>query len=176
MQLGNIELNLSKMKNVTTILCSIAFLVAGWLLATEESEGSFEFNKHQTLSAATMPQNNVVSMLPLDVQLDLGKRTQLTDTVEKQHDTIYVDRPQVLVINKKRSGNDPPKGVTDYAWMFRNPVNMSTDTVSNKVILAREEKTRECNVGTPDSTTIQLIVDGRVVYSKNDNHSTGELQ
>lgn len=176
MQLGNIELNLSKMKNVTTILCSIAFLVAGWLLATEESEGSFEFNKHQTLSAATMPQSNVVSMLPLDVQLDLGKRTQLTDTVGKQHDTIYVDRPQVLVINKKRSGNNPPKGVTDYVWMFRNPVNMSTDTVNNKVILAREEKTRECDVGTPDSTTIQLIVDGRVVYSKNDNHSTGESQ
>ena len=163
------------MKNVTTILCSIAFLIAGWLLATEESEGSFEFNKHQTLSAATMPKR-MVSMLPLDVQLDLGKRTQVTDAVEKQHDTVYVDRPQILVINKKRSGKNPPKGVTDYAWMFRNPVNMSMDTVCNKVILAREEKTRECNVGTPDSTTIQLIVDGRVVYSKNDNHSAGGSQ
>jgi hypothetical protein len=164
------------MKHVTTVLCSIAFLIAGWLLAIENKEGSFEFNKHQTLSAATIPHSNVVSMLPLDVQLDLGKRTQSTDSVEKQHDTVYVDRPQILVINKKHQGNDPPKGVTDYAWMFHNPVNMSTGTVSNKKIPDREEKTGERDVGTPDSTTIQLIVDGRVVYSKNDNHSTGELQ
>ena len=115
-------------------------------------------------------------MLPLDVQLDLGKRTQSTDSVIKVHDTVFVPKPEILVINKERSRISRPKGVTDYAWMVHNPVKTSTDTVNNKQIPDREEKTGERDVGKTDSTTIQLIVDGRVVYSKNDNHSTGGSQ
>ena len=162
------------MKHVTTILCSLAFLIAGWLLVEPKDLGGFEFSKHQTLSAATLSANQI-AMLPLDVQYDLDKKVQITDTA-KIHDTVYVDRPQVLVINQKHSKVNQPKSVTDYVWMFRNPVDMSTQTVSNKVIPDREENTGETDVGTPNNHAIQLIVDGQTVYSKHDNHSTGGSQ
>lgn len=115
-------------------------------------------------------------MLPLDVQLDLGKRTQSTDSAVIKKDTVFIDRPQVLVINPKRPKVDRPKGVTDVAWMFLNPEKLSSPPVNNKEIPAREEKTGENDVGSPDSHAIQLIVDGQTVYSKNDNHSTGDSQ
>lgn len=163
------------MKQVTTILCSIAFLLAGVFLATSEDK-ALDFEKHQTLSAATMPQITA-SMLPLDVQLDLGKKTQITDPeviTDTIHDTIFVPKPEVIVINKKRSEVNRPKSVTDVAWMIVKPGNTSIDTVNNQKIPVREEKTGECDVGAPETSTIQLIVDGKTVYSKNDNHSTGE--
>lgn len=161
------------MKHVTTILCSLAFLIAGWFLATTEN-GEFGFNKHQTLSAATLPDNQV-SMLPLDVQLDLGKQVQITDTV-KMRDTVYIDRPEVLVINPKRPKVNQPKGVTDVAWMFLNPGKSLSPPVSNQLIPDREEKTGEDKMSVSKTHDIQLIVDGQTVYSKNDNHSTGDSQ
>ena len=163
------------MKQVTTILCSIAFMLAGFFLASAEHSEMLGFNKHQTLSAATISQSQV-SMLPLDVQLDLGKKTQLTDSVVTKRDTVYVDRPQVLVINPKRPKVDRPKGVTDVAWMFLNPGKLSSPPVNNKSIPDREENTGEIDVGSPDSHAIQLIVDGQTGYSKKDNHSTGGSQ
>lgn len=163
------------MKQVTTILCSLAFLLAGFFLATSEDTELSNVFTHQTISAATVPTHQV-SMLPLDLQLDLGKRTQLTDSVANKKDTVYIDRPQVLVINKKRPEVNRPKGVTDVAWMFVNPGELSKLPVNNKKIPDREEKTGECDVGTSKEPTIQLIVGGQTVYSKNENHSTGESQ
>ena len=162
------------MKYVMTIICSLAFAIAGAFLAIQDDTKSFGFNKHQTLSAATVPTYKQVSMLPLDVQLDLGKRVQTDPTII--HDTTYIDRPQVIVINKKSSKVRTPKEVTDVAWMMLNPEQLSTSTVNNKESPVREEKTGECDVGSPKESAIQLTVDGEVVYSKNVNHSTGELQ
>ena len=163
------------MKQVTTILCSLAFLIAGIFLAATQNAKLPEFSKHQTISAATLSAQQI-SMLPLDVQLDLGKETQLTDSVKIKTDTIYIDRPQVLVINKKNAKASPPKRSTDFTCMFLNPGKMSTDTVNNKRIPDREENTGETDVGVSKTSSIQLIVDGQTVYSKNDNHSTGEPQ
>ena len=160
------------MKHVTTILCSLAFLLAGWFLAVGDGEGGL--SKHQTLSAATLSDYQT-TMLPLDVQLDLGKKVLPTDTV-MMHDTVFIDRPQVLVINPKHQRVSRPKGVTDVAWMFLNPGKLASPPVSNQSTPDREEKTGEVDVGTPESHNIQLIVDGQTVYSKHDNHSTGGSQ
>lgn len=161
------------MKHVTTILCSIAFLFAGIFLASSKYTGLTDFSKHQSISAATLPVEQV-SMLPLDLQLDLGKRVQTDSTVK--HDTVYVDRPQVLVINPKRPKVDRPKGVTDVAWMMLNPGQLSKSAVSKQKIPDREEQPGETDVGASKASSIQLTVDGKVVYSKDDNHSTGESQ
>lgn len=161
------------MKYVTTIICCLAFAVAGIGLAISGNNTEVSFSKHQTLSAATLPPHQVAK-LPLDLQLALKKEVQTDPTVK--HDTVYVDRPQVLVINKKSSKVSSPKKVTDYSWMMLTPEQMSKDTVSNKGTPNREEKIRECDVGSPKESTIQLTVDGEVVYSKNVNHSTGGPQ
>ena len=159
------------MKQVTTILCCLAFAIAGISLAISENNDGIW--KHQTISAATLPANQV-SMLPLDVQLDLGKRVQTNPTVIR--DTVYVDRPQILVVNPKSSKVSTPKKVTDVAWMMLKPGQMFKDTVSNKGTPVREEKAGECDVGSTKESAIQLTVDGKIVYSKNVNHSTGESQ
>ena len=156
------------MKYVTTIICCLAFAFCGISLAITDNNTKVSFNKHQTLSAATLPK------LPLDVQLDLGKKVQIDPEVKRE--TIYVDRPQVMVINKKSSRVKSPEKVTDYAWMMVNPDQLSKGTVSNKGFPNREEKIGECDVGSSKESAIQLTVDGQIVYSKNVNHSTGESQ
>ena len=159
------------MKQVTTILCCLAFAIAGICLAIQEKNDVVW--KTQTISAATLPAPQV-SMLPLDVQLDLGKKVQTNPAII--HDTVYVDRPQILVVNPKSSKVSTPKGVTDVAWMMLKPGHTFKDTVSNKGTPVREEKAGECDVGSTKESAIQLTVDGKIVYSKNVNHSTGESQ
>lgn len=165
------------MKYVTTIICCLAFAVAGIGLAISGNNTEVSFNKHQTLSAATLPPYQVAK-LPLDLQLALKKEVQTGPTIIRDtiHDTTYVDRPQVLVINKKSSKVSSPKKVTDYSWMMLTPEQLSKDTVYNKGTPNREEKIGECDVGSPKEPAIQLTVDGEIVYSKNVIHSTGGPQ
>lgn len=162
------------MKYVMTIVCCLAFAVAGVSLAISDNNTREGYSKHLSLSAATLPTIQARA-LPLDLQLDLGMDVQTDSTIIK-HDTVFVDRPQVLVINKKSPKVNKPKGVTDYVWMFRTPPELSKDTVSNKVVLGREENPKDVDVGVSNTSAIQLIVDGQTVYSKNVNHSTGESQ
>ena len=165
------------MKHVTTVICCIAFALAGAFLAmSNKTESSFA--KHQTLSAATLSPMEI-SKLPYDLQATLKQSVQMDSAINDTvyvHDTTYVDRPQVLVINKKSSKVSSPEKVTDYSWMMLTPKPTSVDTVSNKGTPVREEKAGECDVGSSKESAIQLTVDGEVVYSKNVNHSTGESQ
>jgi len=166
------------MKYVTTIICCIAFALAGGFLAMSNSTGS-SFAKHQTLSAATLSPMEI-SKLPYDLQASLKQPVQMDSTVSRDtlyiHDTAYVDRPQILVIKTKFSRVSSPARVTDYSWMMLTPKPTSVDTVSNKGAPVREEKAGECDVGSSKESAIQLTVDGEIVYSKNVNHSTGESQ
>ena len=162
------------MKYVTTIICCLAFAFAGIGLAISGNNTEVSFNKHQTLSAATLPPYQVAK-LPLDLRLALKKEVQSDPTTVK-HDTVYIDRPQILVINKKSSRVSSPKKVTDYAWMMLTPEQTVKSAVNNKGTPNREEKIGECDVGSPKESAIQLTVDGQIVYSKNVNHSTGGPQ
>lgn len=162
------------MKYVTTIICCIAFAIAGGFLAMSNN-AEVPFAKHQTLSAATLSPTEI-SKLPFDLRSSLKEGVQMGPTTNDTvyvHDTTYVDRPQVLVINKKSSKVSSPEKVTDYSWMMLTPKPTSISTVSNKGTPVREEKAGECDVGSSKDPAIQLTVDGEVVYSKNVNHSTG---
>lgn len=166
------------MKYVTTIICCLAFAFAGIGLAISGNNTEVSFSKHQTLSAATLSPMEIAK-LPYDLRASMKDYVQTDPTIIKHdtiHDTTYIDRPQVLVINKKSSKVSSPKKVTDYAWMMLKPDHMFKDTVNNKGTPNREEKIGECDVGSPKEPAIQLTVDGQIVYSKNVNHSTGELQ
>ena len=162
------------MKYVTTIICCLACAIAGIGLALSGNNTEVSFNKHQTLSAATLPPYQVAK-LPLDLRLALKKEVQSDPTTVK-HDTVYIDRPQILVINKKSSKVRKPKKVTDYSWAMLTPEQPPNDTVSNKITPNREEDIGEHGMSSSKEHMIQLIVDDEVVYSKNVNHSTGESQ
>lgn len=162
------------MKYVTTIICCLAFAFAGIGLAISGNNTGVSFSKHQTLSAATLSPMEMAK-LPYDLRASMKDYVQMDSTIIK-HDTVYVDRPQVLVINKKSSRVSSPKKVTDYAWMVLTPGQTSKDTVNNKGTPNREEDIEENSICSSKGRMIRLIVDGEIVYSENVNHSTGESQ
>lgn len=157
-------------KNSWLIVAMICFAFIGWHVALTIGNNS-SINKHQTLSAATLSDYQIQT-LPYDLRVKFGERVQKVDTV-KIHDTTFVDRPQVVVINKKSRTVRAPKGITDYVYLWRSAPKDITVT-SNAQIPDREEKTGEVASVSPKETSIQLVVNGDTVYSKDVTHSTGE--
>lgn len=89
------------MKRFTTILCSIAFMISGFLISFMKSE------PQNQLRAAPSPLIVTRSALPLDLQLDLAKR----DSVKTRVDTIVLhDTVQVV---KYKTKYRAPKKVTE---------------------------------------------------------------
>lgn len=124
---------------------------------------------YNTAMAAVYPTYN--GTLPLDLQLDLDKRTK-KDTVTV-HDSIYVK-----CNHKERVKVLKPERVTDTLYLpMPMPGPMESMPVYNKLQGDREEYTPgELWIGSkPHSVT--LTVDGQVVYkSENDIHSTEDRQ
>lgn len=155
------------MKRFTTIICCLAFMVSGVMLAIKSTGERFGSN---TVMAATIPLN-YNGPLPLDLQLDLDKRLE-KDTVIV-HDSIYVK-----CNHKERVKVLKPDRVTDTLYLpMPMPAPMVSMPVNNQFQGNREEKIPDelCIGSKPHSVT--LTVDGQVVYkSENDIHSTGDRQ
>lgn len=165
------------MKRLTTIICCIAMMFAGISAAFMD----YSPPSGKTMMAATITQqplmwSNTNGRLPLDLQLDLDKRlsheSPTADTI-RVSDTVYVDKVKWKVRYKTvaarttaREAGEHPAAVTPDS-MSRAPAINST--------LGREEQPNE-SVDTSKVPSIQLTVDGEVVYSRNDNNSTGESQ
>jgi hypothetical protein len=126
----------------------------------------------------TIPTWNIVgNRLPLDLQLDLDKKASgsratskdsinIIDSVRWVTKTRWKTRYRnVARITHSDTGNEMAAVTPDS--LSAKPVNNNT--------LGREEYPKD-NVGTSKVSSIQLTVDGEVVYSKNDNHSGVEGQ
>lgn len=163
------------MKRLTTIICCIAMMFAGISAAFMD----FDPPSGKTMMAATMPQplvwqNN--GKLPLDLQLDLDKRlsheSPTVDTVIVS-DTVYVDKVKWKTRYKTVAARTVAREVGEHLAAV-TPDSMSRAPALDST-LGREEQPNEA-VGTSKVPSIQLTVDGEIVYSRNDNHSTGESQ
>lgn len=113
-----------------------------------------------------IPNGNV---LPLDLQLSLDKRqpTTVKDSINIVDSVRWVDKVRYRI--KYKTVPTCAKAHTETI----TPDSLAERT--NECALVREEKTKE-TVDTSKVSSIQLIIDGETVYSKNDNHSTGEGQ
>lgn len=143
----------------------------------------FKFPSNKTMTAATIPeplqwnQNYTNSPLPLDLQLDLDKRLSHaapTATPERITDTVYVDRikwkTRYKTIPARTEARNMGKSLTPVTpdSLPRAPMIVSTPN--------REEEIGDF-VGDPKSPSIQLTVDGVIVYQSEDViHSTEESQ
>jgi hypothetical protein len=163
------------MKRITTIICCALLMVAGISLAIY-NKGTVN---HQTVMAAQPLQWNVKpGTLPLDIQFDLDKR--LTREVPKTKDTVII-RDSVRIIEKIQwktryktiAERTAAREVGEHLAAV-NPDSMLREPTINST-LEREEKSSEV-VDTSKVSSIQLTVNGEIVYSKNENHSTGEGQ
>ena len=134
---------------------------------------------HQTVMAAQPLRWNVKpGTMPLDIKLDLDKR--LSSEAPKVKDSINIIdsvRWETKIRWKTRYKNVADRTAAREVGEHLMPVN--PDSMSNEPALIstleREEKSSEV-VDTSKVSSIQLTVNGKIVYSKNDNHSTEEGQ
>lgn len=154
------------MKLFTTILCALAFAFAGFSLATAEKNHNESVAKHQTLMAATLPDyGKVLSNLPLDVQLDLNKKTKSEKEYVPYEVIVIKDTTSApKVINPVHKKKRTSARATVKRQELGTPAIMPDSTVKNKVCGDREEYTPD-SVGPPKGS-ICLIVDGEVVYKR----------
>lgn len=148
-----------------TILCTLAFAIAGVSLAITEKEyaSSYKTIRAATLSPSTLP---VVmpdlSKLPLSIQLELEKKYT-------KKDTVYVSQ-EFVVIGKSKVNNPKPKHARTLAKAAEKRMGLSIPavepdtTVKNQVRRVREENTLD-SIGPPKGS-ICLTVDGEVVYTR----------
>ena len=166
------------MKRLTTIICCICLMIAGAGLAIS----NLNQLPQNTIAAANMPTDRPVPVivgsnsLPLDIQLDLDKRAS-----EKRatSDTIASDSVLDKVKPVKQKARSKKRAHITHSSPGNPLASVNPDSLSsrpaNKDMLDREEKSKE-GVVAPKATSIQLIVNGVVVYSVNDNHSAEEGQ
>lgn len=120
-----------------------------------------------------IPNGNV---LPLDLRLDSDKRQPnipVRDSINIVDSVRYVDKYIYRVKYKNVADRTTAREVGEH------PEAVTPDSLpvcpTTICALEREEQPRD-TVGTPKVSSIRLIVDGETVYSKDDNHSTGEGQ
>lgn len=148
------------MRYITTILCTLAFLVAGISLAVQDNNSSPVF-KHQTISAATVPTYSLPE-LPLDLQLDLKNKYEKTDTVFIPSDTVFVEK--LVRVKPKQTAKHTMARAALKRQGLDIPASEPDSLVKYKVCGDREEYTPD-SIGPPKASII-LIVDDKEVYKR----------
>lgn len=126
------------MKRLTTILCSIAFMISGFVIFYAKPEPQ---NKIYALSPPT--QLTIVrNALPLDLQLDLAKHDSIiyrTDTIV-QHDTVQIVKYKTKYRAQKKhvepDSLQPPVTLdTLYVPELKISIQMSKDVLMDTTLI-----------------------------------------
>jgi len=164
------------MKRLTTIILAVAFMIAG------VSAAFMDYNppSNKTMMAATIPeplQWNTNGLMPLDLQLDLDKRlSHETPTVEPERivDTVYVDKIKWKTRYKTVAARTTAREVGEHMPAVTPDSMPHVPTIIST--LEREEQPNDFEES-PNGPSIQLTVDGVIVYQSEDViHSTEESQ
>ena len=159
------------MKNVTTIVCCVALMIAGAITAF----WNYTVPSNKTAVAATIPQLSWAPnvRMPLDLQLDLEKRQNHASPIKDSINLIDSVRIVTKVRWKTRYRDEADRTAARDAGTHLAAVN--PDSLPKKPAIpgtvVREENATD-TVGVSKTPSIQLSVDGEVVYSSNDSHST----
>lgn len=164
------------MKRLTTIILAVAFMIAG------VSAAFMDYNppSNKTMMAATIPeplQWNTNGLMPLDLQLDLDKRlSHEAPTVEPERiiDTVYVDKIKWKTRYKTVAARTTAREVGEHMPAVTPDSMPHVPTIIST--LEREEQPNDFEES-PNGPSIQLTVDGVIVYQSEDViHSTEESQ
>lgn len=158
------------MKRLTTIICCVAMMILG--VATAFQDFSMPGNQTAFAQPAPLTWNLQPGKLPLDLQLTLDERLKneipTRDSINIIDSIRYIDKVRWKTRYKTVADRTTAREVGQHPApvnpdsMLENPTIIST--------MGREEQPIE-NVGVTKMPSIQLTVDGNVVYSTNDNHS-----
>ena len=165
------------MKRFTTFLCCIALMIAGAGLAIS----NLRVQPQNTIAAATpyyRPTMSVVgNVLPPAFQCELGEMDSESRATSKDSINIIDSVHWVTKTRWKtryRDADHITAHGTENDTAATTPDSLSSKPV-NIDMLGREEYPKD-SVESSKGSSIQLTVDGEVVYSKNDNHSGVEGQ
>lgn len=162
------------MKRITTILCCVAMMILGVATAFQD----FSPSSTNTIQAATTEQsplawvNNGSNVLPLDLRLDSEKRLSKAclpkDSVTIRDSVVYIYKTKWKTRYKSVADRTAAREAGEHL------VSVTPDSLpENPAItstVGREEQPIEV-VDVSKTPSIQLSVDGQIVYSSNDNHS-----
>lgn len=161
------------MKRITTIICCVAMMILGVATAFQ----NFSLPGNSIAMAQPAPIYTLAKAdLPLDLQLDLDKRHSrenfnIKDSINIIDSVRWVTKTRW----KTRYKSDADRTTAREAGTHPMAVNPDSIKKSPAIIstVDREENATEI-VGISKIPSIQLSVDGHVVYSSNDSHSAGE--
>ena len=159
------------MKRLTTMVCAICFMIAGVSLAIY-NRSSYQQNEIMASPPGQLMWNIPKGNIPLDLQLSLEKRQE---SVSPKDSINIVDSVRWIekVRWKTRYKNVADRTTAREVGKHMTAVTPDSLPMNPTIIgtLDREENTSEV-VDTSKVPSIQLTVDGRIVYSTDDNHST----
>ena len=121
---------------------------------------------------------NTNGKMPLDLQLDLEKRLPNESSPKDSiHiiDSVHVVEKVVWKTRYKRAADCTTAREVGQHLAPATPDSMSVNPTIISTVEHREEQATE-DVGVSKTPSIQLSVDGKVVYSTDDNHSAEEGQ
>ena len=166
------------MKRFTTILCCIALMIAGAGLAVSNLKSL----PQNTIAAATpyyRPTLPVVgNVLPPALQCELGEKDSHARATSAKDSINIIDSVRWVTKTKWKTRYRDVDRITTH--------DTGTDTTATTPdslllspectdMLGREEYPKD-DVESSKGSSIQLTVDGEIVYSKNDNHSAEGCQ
>lgn len=164
------------MKRFTTLVCMISLMVCGIALAIHDFsyiQGNRIMASETSQLSWNIPKGNVI---PLDLQLDLEKRQQ---SVSPKDSINIVDSVRWIekIRWKTRYKSDADRTTAREAGKHLAAVTPDSMSMNPAIICTsdREEQPDEA-VCASKAHSIQLTVDGSVVYSTDDNHSVDGSQ
>ena len=166
------------MKRLTTIICCICLMIAGAGLAISNLKSL----PQNTIAAATpyyRPTTAIVgNVLPPAYRCELGEKDSVSRATFSKDSVNIIDSVRWVTKTRWKTRYRDSAHIT-----HRNTGNemaaINPDSLPSKPVnidmLGREEYPKD-SVETSKVSSIQLTVDGEIVYSKNDNHSGVEGQ
>ena len=151
------------MRYVMTILCSLAFCIAGVSLAITENKDRISSSTGNSIYASTVPDIRTYKM-PLDLQLDLGNKYKEKDTVYVPQELVVVGNTESKSITTRHKSKHTLANAVRSRQRLRSPAFEPDTLIKNQVCGDREEYTPD-TIGPPKSSII-LVVDGKEVYKR----------
>ena len=166
------------MKRLTTFICCIALMIAGAGLAIS----NLQVKPQNTIAAATPYYRPTLSIVgnvsPPAYRCELGEKDSESRATSSKDSVNIVDSVRWITKTRWKTRYRDAAHITHCGtgneMAAINPDSLSAKPV-NIDMLGREEYPKD-SVETSKVSSIQLTVDGEVVYSRNDNHSGVEGQ
>lgn len=161
------------MKRFTTFLCCIALMIAGAGLAIS----NLKVKPQNTIAAATPYYRPVPAIvgrtLPPAYQCELGEKDSESRATSIRDSINIVDSVRWITKTRWKTRYRDDAHIT-HCGTGNELAATTPDSLSSKPVnidmLGREEYPKD-SVESSKGSSIQLTVDGEIVYSKNDNHS-----